>query len=233
MKKILKDKSEETNLNKILYYCSFYLNYTFLKKETFLFRRGEPGDKFFIILEGSVNVLEYKAKEQSFNGERYLFHLMDLRRNGQIDILSKTIETNQMIFPVNEEDFKIFKIEGLYLRYKIRTLIRQNLDKRSLRFQINSFTKGLGLDEYLYDISDLEEKVLDLKLLKRSNQTMEDEEKKQFLKKNSSGINLNLYNYIDIKDERTVQMFEYNVFLTLYKGQYFGDYALDNSDGLR
>jgi hypothetical protein len=62
---------------------------------------------------------------------------------------------------------------------------------------------------------------------------MEDEEKKQFLKKNSSGINLNLYNYIDIKDERTVQMFEYNVFLTLYKGQYFGDYALDNSDGLR
>ena len=59
------------------------------------------------------------------------------------------------------------------------------------------------------------------------------EEKKLLLIKNSQGINLNFYNYIDIKEEKIVQCFEYNVFLTLNKGQFFGDYALDLFYGLR
>ena len=237
VKKLLRGKTDDNNLIKVLFFCSLYINYQFLEKDEFIFRQGDVGDKFFIILEGSVNILDHRPYEKNLNGDGYFIHLIDLKRKGDSDLLIKTIQANKSIFPIDEEDLRAFKIEGIYMRYKLRNLFRVSSDKKWLKENIYKFLKEFLLEKFMYDLPELEEKKIkngvEITNCFDGKHYIDNEEKKLILSKNSQGINLNLYNYMDIKEEKEVKCFDYNIFLTLLKGQFFGDFALDIPNGLR
>lgn len=235
MKKILKDKLEDNNSNKVFYFCSLYISYKFLPKNAFLFRKGDTGDRFYIILEGSVNVLDYTRFEKCLNGQAYFHLLIKLKKEGHTDLVSKIILENNSIYPINEDDLKFHTIESIYLRHKIRAVIRQCFDDKLLKPQISELVENLGLMEHLYDLSLLDKFSYSFNFFhnKNENSFIEEEDRKRLLDINSAGINLNMYNYIDFKEEMMVVIYEYKVYLKLVKGDYFGDLALDCGDGLR
>jgi hypothetical protein len=235
MRKILKDKLEENTSNKVFYFCALYITHQYLPKDSFLFRKGEIGDRFYIILEGSVNILDYVSIEKSLNGQAYFLLLIKLKSEGHKDLVAKIISANHSVYPINEDDLKNQTIESIFLRYKIRAVIRQSFDKKLLKSQILKLVENYGLEEYLYDLSLLDKVLFGFNFLNRNieNNFIEEEDRKRLLDINNAGINLNLYNYIDFKEEMMVVIYEYKVYLKLSKGEYFGDFALDNSDGLR
>lgn len=235
MRKILKDKLEDSNSNRVFYFCSLYMNYQFLEKDSFLFRKGDHGDRFFVILEGSINILDYQQIEKFLNGQDYFLHLIKLKSDGHSDLVSKIISANISIYPFNLDDLKMHNIENIFLRHKIRSLIRQSFDKKQLKLQILKLVESLKMEKFLYDLSFIEDNYYNINFLSpnKENTFIEDEDRKRFLEINNSGLNLNFYNYIDFKEEKMVLSFEYKVYLKLSKGEHFGDFALDNNDGLR
>jgi hypothetical protein len=234
MRKILKDKLEENTSNKVFYFCALYISYQYLAKDKFLFRKGEVGDRFYIILEGSINILDYASLEKSLNGQAYFLFLIKLNKEGHKDLVAKIISANSSVYPINEDDLKNQTIESIFLRYKIRAVIRQSFDKKLLNSQILKLVENYGLEEYLYDLSLLDKVLYSFNFQNHNeNNFIEENDRKRLLDINSGGINLNFYNYIDFKEEMMVIIFEYKVYIKLSKGEYFGDFALDNSDGLR
>ena len=87
-------KIKETEPNKLDKLCKV-LNYeTFSPKETII-NFGEPGEKFYIVFNGTVGVYKpiYKEKEMSLN--EFYSYMMFLKKNQKIYKMKRIIEKNQ------------------------------------------------------------------------------------------------------------------------------------------
>ncbi len=124
VKKFKSDKMEENQLIKLLYFVSMCAEYEFLKKDNFLFRQGDPGDKFFIILKGEVRVLKHKEKLIRLTGEEYTKKVIAYYNNSEKDLLEKTLKANKDLYPIYDKD--IPRLEEICFRLKLRKILLVN-----------------------------------------------------------------------------------------------------------
>ena len=59
---------------------------------------GERGEKFYIIIEGRVDIMKLSPVSKSMTVEQYFSYLQDLKHRQEIHILEKTIKENMKIF---------------------------------------------------------------------------------------------------------------------------------------
>ena len=87
---------------------SFTLKYDFQEENTILYRFHEPSDKFYIILNGSVDVIVPNDEYMDLTEEEYFCYLLNLRKFHEYDFLNKMIITNYDKFPMKEESIDIW-----------------------------------------------------------------------------------------------------------------------------
>ena len=114
--KFKRDRMNEILLNQILYFFTLFGGYEFIEQGKFLFRQGDNGNKFFIILKGSMKVLRHKEQIIRVNAEDYFNILLRYSKSGDKDLLDKTIKANKEIFPVLESDTN--RLEEIFFRLK-------------------------------------------------------------------------------------------------------------------
>ena len=71
----------------------------------FLFKIGNKGFKFYIILQGNVSVLIPKTININMNEEQYINYLKFLYSSNENYLLEKTLKNNKNIYPKNKDKY--------------------------------------------------------------------------------------------------------------------------------
>ena len=104
-----------------------------------LFRRGDEGDKFYIILKGSVSILIPKSIDVAMSEYEYVYYLLQLKLNNEFSLLKKVVSLNKHIFHLGE-----YEIE------KIKKNLSLKNSRKSSRLTLNLldeyFSKSLNLN---------------------------------------------------------------------------------------
>ena len=89
---------EEELLTKI----SYCLKSNIIESQNFLFKVGNKGFKFYIILKGKVSVLVPKTIKINMNEEQYIDYLNFLYSTNEKYLLEKTLKNNFKIYNIPE-----------------------------------------------------------------------------------------------------------------------------------
>ena len=104
------------DVDRILLSLSIYLKMQKKSKDSILFRFGNKGTKFYILLSGQVTILILKETVASMNFFKYIMHLIMLKVLGEGEMVKKIIMANyQNKIRLDEKTFdKLYeKIESM------------------------------------------------------------------------------------------------------------------------
>ena len=96
------------DIDKILYSLSIYLKMEKKPKDSVLFRFGNKGTKFYILLSGQVTILILKETFVNMSFMKYIMHLIMLKILGEDETVKKIIIANN--HNQNHLDEKTFEI---------------------------------------------------------------------------------------------------------------------------
>ena len=93
--------------DKILFSLSVYLKMESKNKDSILFRYGNKGNKFYILLSGQVTILILKETKVQISFLRYFLHLIQLKMMKEEELLKKTIIVNKNLkYKLDERTFE-------------------------------------------------------------------------------------------------------------------------------
>lgn len=244
--KMLKDAVNEVNYEDLLKNISFVLKYDYFDDNRILFRYGDKGDKFYLILKGQVAILIPKDEKIELSEEEYFLYLLKLRRYNELEMLNNTLYKNKYIFKIDEEDFDTWistAIEDFQAEENEAVSNSKNFMRQ------NSIYQGASIINLNSKYSILKKKSINLsnqnpvrkvsrvkKLLQR-----EIEDVHRFIKDKDHMTDsaVTVKDYIErlkpVVDDTTlygerklVSVWSYNHILSLNDGDKFGDFALDS-----
>jgi hypothetical protein len=236
MNKFKSDREiSQASYNQIMYICSIYINIQILKPKQILFKIDDIGDRFYIILKGTVDVLKPVPLPKILMTTReYFDYLLGMRSSNEKYLLNRTLKENsdtlnipdiyefericafiiRFIYITQTNKFDNYaSIEHLVSIYN-KSIQESNIDKDSIK-NLDQSLRRHSYDHYKADLSEkkwLEE--IDYKI------KIADYEQESY-------INYILTITKDM-EYKGITTFEYKKFISLKKGQYFGDMALDN-----
>ncbi len=109
MKKIIDSKLDKISCNKINYFLTLNSKLEHLKKDEILFRIGDKGEKFFIIIQGIITVLKPKQILKAIPVREYLSILSNLKNSDEIYLYDKMVNANVETFLIKERLFGSFR----------------------------------------------------------------------------------------------------------------------------
>ena len=137
--KFINDKLEEPSYELIL---SLSLPYSYYKKieneNDIIINIGDPADYLYIILKGKAAVYEMKKLHKEMSGYEYYLLLQNYKVNKENYLLEKTIEENNLIFPIETED--IYNLDKIILK-----IFLNRQDKRILPNYLDLILEKAGL----------------------------------------------------------------------------------------
>ena len=80
----------------------------------FLFKIGNKGFKFYIILHGNVSVLIPKTININMSEEQYINYLKFLYSSNENYLLEKTLTNNKSIYPINKDKYSGIKENNIF-----------------------------------------------------------------------------------------------------------------------
>ena len=110
------------NSDKLLYSLSNYLKMETKNKDTLIFRLGNKGNKFYVLIKGEVSVLILKEIKVQICFKRYFLHLLLLKMLKEDELVKKSITANSKIkYHFDERDFDSYfeKIVNFVNKYMI------------------------------------------------------------------------------------------------------------------
>lgn len=253
MNKFKKEKLSENSYNNLMFGCAKNLDLTFLRKGETLFRIDDIGDKFYIIIKGSIGVYKPIEKQTAMTTHEYYNHIVLLNSKDEKFIVQKTVKLNQSIIPIfdvkdNNNNYRImFKIK------MINTLKEFDRDLEPIRRLSKVYPTYF--EEFKLDLDEIRDLYLKEKKNRRrmgmlirntdENQMMSELEgtdddviSKYFNKKleitnYESELIERFREFTDYDTKREITVFDYTCLLSLQTGKYFGDFALDKSNKRR
>ncbi len=183
------------------------LKYEKLNQDELLFRQGECGEKFYIILKGSVSILVPKLFEVKLSESEYLSYVNNLIVNDENDLLAKVIHFNKKIFKTDEEIIDKFLKRQVSVN---KGMIRKNTDIVQISTDLADTIKNMFSKDHLKNNKSL---------CISSNYYVET--LKPVIITSSDG------------ERQTVSVFDYHKILSLGTGKTFGEIALSSTNKKR
>ena len=98
-------KKNNCNLKDLVSIIANKIEYEFLKKDHILFKYGERGEKYYIILKGKICILVAKDIKFEMTEDEFLKYTTKLQTNDEIELLYRTLLHNLSVFPRVYEKF--------------------------------------------------------------------------------------------------------------------------------
>ena len=92
--------SSNDNFKELISIISSKITHSFLPSNKLLFRYGDKGDKYYIVLKGKLNIIVPKDLTMMLSEEEYFDYLQKLKTNNENALLIKVIQANEAIFPI-------------------------------------------------------------------------------------------------------------------------------------
>ena len=87
---MIKNAQQYGDYNEILARIPNQVSLEKFEERSLLFRTGERGDKFYIVLKGRVAIIVASPKTVKMNYKSYIQYLFTLRKEEEIEILHNT-----------------------------------------------------------------------------------------------------------------------------------------------
>ena len=134
-----------TEPDKILFSLSMYLKLESKIRDSILFRYGDKGTKFYILLSGKVSILILKETRVEMSFLRYFLHLLLLKMMKEKELVKKTIAANYK--QRNHLDEKTFEIiYGKIVKF-VRKHFGKNAKKKENELEEDSFDESEQVSE--------------------------------------------------------------------------------------
>jgi CRP-like cAMP-binding protein len=219
LKKFKNDCLDETILSKILYFCSLYSFYKYYPRNKIIFKEGDLGERFYIIIKGKVDIVKVNNKQEKMTYNEYYEYLKTLKQSNENYIINKCLYANYDTYPVNIEDLD--ELDDIVFKVKYRKTLLEEPSIETIEKVIN-FSKSTGKDSYISELDELR------KASVNSEEMFSIAIQKRLSVISVEANRLKNYRYIENDDEkRSVTLFFNKYFMSLTKGNYFGDYLLD------
>ena len=217
--KFRSDNFTAESLDKILIMCAGEMKHTFLERGKILFHIGDIGDSFYIILQGKIAVLQPKQITEQMTGFEFYRHILQLRKNNEMYMLTLTIEANREIVEIDKKDIPV-----LHLILLVMCIQDYFAHVNFIGRTIIEILTLCGVEPHFFDgiIDETNNTVRDPHLL-------ENVEKKIFdrLPKFDQSLIQRYHILSDNSVRFKVNVFKYKNIIELGKGSFFGDTALD------
>lgn len=133
----------------LIYLISNKIKYEYLQQYKFLFKIGEIGDKFYIILKGSVSIIIKESTVVCLSFYQYFEYMCKLIILNEVDLFLKNSDENVFTNHSKEELFKLFiDISRYYEKNKfeineneLNMRMKQILINNCLQIEINVMIK--------------------------------------------------------------------------------------------
>ena len=180
------------------------MKYEYYNKNTVMFKYGEKGDKFYIILKGKVGFLIPKKVKYNLNEEEYLVNLLKLYQNGEHEIVKNILRINQHTYDFGE-DIEKFISETINDFYK---------NNKKYKYSILVYKKLIELSSNLHKIKNK---------LNQNNINIQ-----TYIDMNKSTIGNQA-----VKNKRPIILYNYQYVNNYEVGQTFGYMALESRSNKR
>ena len=217
--KFRSDNFNTESLNKILLMCSGEMKHYYLEKGKTLFHIGDIGDRFYIILQGRIAVLQPRPITDQMSGFEYYRHLYTLRKHNEKYMLNLTIEANRNIVDINAND-----IDNLHLILLVMCMQDYFSHVNFIGRTVPEILTLCGVDAHFFD-GIIDENNADIRnaSLLESIERQIFERLPKFDQKVIQRYHILSNNVVSFK----VNLYEYKNIIELGKGSFFGDTALD------
>ena len=121
MKKLVDMNLSKDHFEEVIRALAKNIDYQTLNGNQILFREGDKGDKFYIIIKGSMNILKAVPREEKMTGEQYIRTIDKINKEGDTDRFIKIVEANQKIYPIEGKHFD--RLNELLFNIKTRKLL--------------------------------------------------------------------------------------------------------------
>ena len=200
------------NSDKLLYSLSNYLKMEKKAKDTLIFRFGNKGNKFYVLLKGEVSVLILKEQKVKICFKKYFLHLLLLKMLKEDELVKKTITMNSKFkFHFDDRDFDTYceKIENFVNKYMNNNV---NKLKKNKEDNQNFFGNNKNKEIYLSQNRRLNQKRQTIHynylrnnysskfLLNKNSDSDEEEEESEEKDINYANTDLPFFNLNDIKE---------------------------------
>jgi CRP-like cAMP-binding protein len=223
VEKFKEDGIEDSSLAKVLFFCSMYINYKFLKKDQELFKIGDAADRFYIILKGKISILKPVSFQTRMTSMEYYQFLKEYKKNNELHLIKLIISSNLQSFPIDIKDFD--NLDDILIRVKLRKILLKN---PNLMYLKNFFEEvNVNPKKYGVDMNELTEiSFFGQTALYENNLTLILDN----LIKNDNFNKLETYRYFENEiEKKNVTLFRMKNFMFMGPGNYFGDYAIDSN----
>ena len=217
--KFRSDNFNAESLNKILFMCSGEMRHCYLEKGKTLFHIGDVGDKFYIVLQGRVAVLQPTPITDQMTGFELYRHLLNLRKNNEMYMFNLTLDANKNIVDIDKRD-----LEQLNLMVLVMCIQDYFSHVNFIGRTIPEILTLCGVDPHFFDgiIDESNNEARDANLLENVEHKIFDR-----LPKFDQTI-IQRYRILSNNVVRfKVNLFKYKNIIELGKGTFFGDTALD------
>lgn len=133
------------------------MKYEYFNKNTVMFKYGDKGDKFYIILKGKIGFLIPQKVKLKLNEEEYLINLAHLYQNGEFELVKHIMHINQTVFDFGEDFEKyilehiseFYKKNGKY-KYSIRAYHKLiEISKNNFQIKNKIATDNISIKDYI------------------------------------------------------------------------------------
>ena len=223
LEKEFNSSDKKIDLSSLSYMCAKNLLFMELKKGKILFRVGDMGDRFYLILSGKITILKPKKVIYKMNLQEYLTYLQLLLKEKENFLFNEVILQNCTSIPItNIEEIKnIFRILFILdLRDKVLNGIVSN-NKELAKFFEESKQE--------YSDYDLDSKFLELLETKNNKLIINKNWNTYILEKCviTKGDIRTLGRYKEYNNKKHVICYVYESILYMGPGFFFGDAALE------
>ena len=209
--------------------CAEKLNYVSLQKGEILFKIGDIGDRFYIILSGKITILKLKELKIRMTYLEYLRYCMFLINNNEEYILNEVIKCNYKILPLTSEE-EVRKIVTIIFKKQLKEHINLQMIISNVVLKLFFANFNQKFEDYNIDTNELE--ILQQNKLKSGKKTNRDWEN-YIIMRCKTTISENLFfepfeRVITDRKPNEIKCFHYQPFLYMGPGFFFGDSALDS-----
>jgi CRP-like cAMP-binding protein len=208
---------------------SIEMKYEYYGRGRILFRTGETGDKFYIILRGEVAILDPQVKRFDMSEEEYIIYLCRLKQYQENDLLERCIKMNMGIYTIINEDFETWlrDLKDAYLNSVDQLLRKKEEIYNSVLNEIT--TTLINIENKKNEASQpVQRGSFRISILKQ-----EENQQKQRISIEQYISRLYPSQYSTTLNRKNVQLYVYNKVNSLRKGNTFGELALEENSGKR
>jgi CRP-like cAMP-binding protein len=198
-------QASDSNQDELIYKISLALKHQHVDENRLIFKYGDRGDCFYILLKGKIDILKPTEHKIMMSEEEYIRYILKLKKNDEIELVNAVMNLNRNIFSIDdvlENWLNENNNANKSTIYHKKSFLHSMLSK-----DIEETMKIMNSRKFKSEINDTEVTV------------------EEYIRKSTADVNLK-NNEVERKQ---VTVITYIPIHTLRKGDQFGEQALESA----